>query len=162
VLSGEICRDPTTNRIDFKFFDIPDKGIVIPSFVFSARRGLDLGLHAIAMVIPNSELSIFLQVNTIFQSWFMRIISRFRVLLEKVCLFLKYKYNFAGMFTIFIFQFSFIFRFRILWRKKCFALVSQSEQSTLFLSVFDSTIRNVLSFGAISSFLISAVSILFL
>jgi hypothetical protein len=77
-----------TNRIDFKFFDIPDKGIVIPSFVFSARHGLDLGLHAIAIVIPNSELSIFLQVNTIFQSWFTRIISRFRVLLEKVCMIL--------------------------------------------------------------------------
>lgn len=84
VLSGEICRELKTSRIDFKFFDIPDKGVVIPSFVFSAKRGMDLGLHALALVIPNSELSIFLQVNNILQSWFNRIISRFRVLLEKV------------------------------------------------------------------------------
>ena len=84
VLSGEICRELNTSRIDFKFFDIPDKGIVIPSFVFSAQRGMDLGLHALALVIPNSELSVFLQVNGIVQSWLNRIISKFRVLLEKV------------------------------------------------------------------------------
>lgn len=84
VLSGEICRELETSRIDFKFCDIPDKGVVIPSFVFSAQRGGDLGLHAMALVIPNSELSVFLQVNTIVQSWFNRIISKFRVLLEKV------------------------------------------------------------------------------
>lgn len=83
VLSGEICRELNTSRIDFKFFDIPDKGIVIPSFVFSARKGVDLGLHAVAMVVPNSELSLFLQVSNLMQSWLIRIISRFRVLLEK-------------------------------------------------------------------------------
>ena len=84
VLSGEICRELNTSRIDFKFFDIPDKGIVIPSFVFSAQKGSDLELHALALVIPNSELSVFLQVSTIVQPWFNRIISKFRVLLEKV------------------------------------------------------------------------------
>ena len=84
VLSGEICRELNTSRIDFKFFDIPDKGIVIPSFVFSAWKGVDLGLHALALVIPNSELPLFLQVHAIVQSWFNRIISKFRVLLEKV------------------------------------------------------------------------------
>ncbi|KAL8582204.1 hypothetical protein ACOMHN_004123 [Nucella lapillus] len=83
VLSGEICREVNTSRVDFKFFDIPDKGVVIPSFVFSAKKGVDLGLHAIALVIPNSELNLFLQVSAIMQAWCSRIISKFRVLLEK-------------------------------------------------------------------------------
>ncbi|XP_076440184.1 guanine nucleotide exchange factor C9orf72-like [Babylonia areolata] len=83
VLSGEICRELNTSCVDFKFFDIPDKGIVIPSFVFSARRGTDLGLHALALVIPDSELNLFLQVSAIMQTWCSRIISKFRVLLEK-------------------------------------------------------------------------------
>lgn len=83
VLSGEICRELHTSLVDFKFFDIPDKGVVIPSFVFSAQRGVDLALHALALIIPNSELSVFLQVNDVVQSWFTRIIARFRVLLNK-------------------------------------------------------------------------------
>ncbi|KAK7488495.1 hypothetical protein BaRGS_00020280 [Batillaria attramentaria] len=83
VLSGEICRELDTSHVDFKFFDIPDKGVVIPSFVFSALRGTDLSLHALALIIPNSELSVFLQVNDIVQSWFNRIIAKFRVLLNK-------------------------------------------------------------------------------
>lgn len=87
ILSGEICREVETSSIGFKFFDIPDKGVVIPSFVFSAQRGPDLGLHALALVIPNTNLSVFLQVSCIMQSWFNRMISRFRVLLNKVILY---------------------------------------------------------------------------
>lgn len=83
VLSGEICRELHTGQVDFKFSDVPDKGIVVPSFVFSANRGGDLGLHAIALVIPNSELTIFLQTNNILQAWFTRMIAKLRVLLNK-------------------------------------------------------------------------------
>lgn len=83
VLSGEICRELNTSQVDFKFFDFPDKGVVIPSFIFSAQRGLDLSLHALALIIPNSELSVFLQVGDILRLWFNRTISKLRVLLDK-------------------------------------------------------------------------------
>ena len=51
-------------QIDFKFFDLPDKGIIIPSFIFSAQGSSGLALQSLAMVIPNSELTLYLhQVN---------------------------------------------------------------------------------------------------
>ncbi|GFN94542.1 protein c9orf72-like isoform x2 [Plakobranchus ocellatus] len=83
ALSGEICRDVYSNQIDFKFFDIPDKGIIIPTFVFSAQGIKGLSLKALALVIPNSELPLYLHQDDLIQAWFMRIVAKLRVICVK-------------------------------------------------------------------------------
>ncbi|RUS72347.1 hypothetical protein EGW08_019883, partial [Elysia chlorotica] len=84
ALSGEICRDVYSNQIDFKFFDIPDKGIIIPTFVFSAQGLKGLALKALALVIPNSELPLYLHQDELIQAWFTRIVAKLRVICAKV------------------------------------------------------------------------------
>lgn len=79
VLSGEICRDIQSSQIDFKFFDIPEKGIIIPSFIFSAQNNNGLSLQSIALIIPNSELSLYLHQADLIHSWMTRIVAKLRV-----------------------------------------------------------------------------------
>lgn len=83
ALSGEICRDVLSNQVDFKFFDIPDKGIIIPTFVFSAQGSRGLALKALALVIPNSELPLYLHQDELIQAWFTRIVAKLRVICAK-------------------------------------------------------------------------------
>uniref|UniRef100_A0A0B6ZUZ3 Uncharacterized protein n=1 Tax=Arion vulgaris TaxID=1028688 RepID=A0A0B6ZUZ3_9EUPU len=83
VLSGEICRDVHCSQVDFKFFDIPDKGVIIPSFIFSAQGSSGISLQAIALIIPNSELTLYLHQVDLIHSWLTRVISKLRVICAK-------------------------------------------------------------------------------
>ncbi|XP_005107492.1 guanine nucleotide exchange C9orf72 [Aplysia californica] len=80
VLSGEICRDVHSSQIDFKFFDIPDKGIIFPAFIFSAQGSNGLALQSLALVIPNSELTLYLHQVDLIHSWMTRIVAKLRVI----------------------------------------------------------------------------------
>ncbi|XP_067677846.1 guanine nucleotide exchange factor C9orf72-like [Haliotis asinina] len=83
VLSGEICRDVSCSQIDYKFYDMPDKSIVVPAFIFSAQTDHGLGMHAIAFVVPNSELSTYLKHHGLIHCWMTRLIGKFRMFLNK-------------------------------------------------------------------------------
>ncbi|XP_046338525.1 guanine nucleotide exchange factor C9orf72-like [Haliotis rufescens] len=83
VLSGEICRDVSCSQIDYKFYDMPDKSIVVPAFIFSAQTDHGLGMHAIAFVVPNSELSIYLKHHGLILCWMTRLIGKFRIFLNR-------------------------------------------------------------------------------
>ncbi|CAL1540278.1 unnamed protein product [Lymnaea stagnalis] len=83
VLSGEICRDIHSSQVDFKFFDIPDKGVIIPAFIFSAHGSTGISLQSLALIIPNSELTLYLHQVDLIHSWFTRIVAKLRVLCAK-------------------------------------------------------------------------------
>ncbi|XP_055885772.1 guanine nucleotide exchange factor C9orf72-like isoform X1 [Biomphalaria glabrata] len=83
VLSGEICRDVHTSQVDIKFVDIPDKGVIIPAFIFSAQGSRCISLQSLALIIPNSELTIYLHQADLIHSWFSRIVAKLRVLCAK-------------------------------------------------------------------------------
>ncbi|BFY99521.1 hypothetical protein BsWGS_02561 [Bradybaena similaris] len=83
VLSGEICRDVHSSQVDFKFFDIPDKGVIVPSFIFSAQDSSGLSLQALALIIPNSELTLYLHQGDLIHAWLTRIVAKLRVMCVK-------------------------------------------------------------------------------
>ncbi|KAH9509735.1 hypothetical protein Btru_044376 [Bulinus truncatus] len=72
-----------TNLVDMKFIDIPDKGVIIPAFIFSAQGSHGISLQSLALIIPNSELTIYLHQADVIQSWFTRIVAKLRVLCAK-------------------------------------------------------------------------------
>ena len=84
VLSGEICRNSHLCHIDYKLYDLAEKDIIVPAFVFSAKKDFSIVIHAIALVIPASELKVYLKWHTLIQCWLTRMIGKFRILLNKV------------------------------------------------------------------------------
>lgn len=84
VLSCEICRDPYKCDIDFKFYNLPHKGVIVPAFVFSAKGSHGLAVHSLYVVIPSSELRFYLDVHELLQCCLQRLTGKFRVLLDKV------------------------------------------------------------------------------
>jgi len=84
VLGGEICRDVTSSQIDFKFFDVPAMGIIFPSFIFSAQGqgSSGLTLQSLVLIIPNSELALYLHQVDLINSWMTRIVAKLRVICE--------------------------------------------------------------------------------
>ncbi|XP_059178361.1 guanine nucleotide exchange factor C9orf72-like [Physella acuta] len=83
VLSGEINRDLQSSQVDFKFCDIPGLGVIIPAFIFSAQSSTGLSLQSLALVIPNSELTLYLHQVDLIHAWFNRIVVKLRVLSTK-------------------------------------------------------------------------------
>lgn len=84
VLSCEICRDPFKCDIDFKFYNLPHKGVIIPAFVFSAKGPHGMAVHSLYVVIPNTELKFYLEVHETVQCCLQRLAGKFRVLLDRV------------------------------------------------------------------------------
>ncbi|XP_050402091.1 guanine nucleotide exchange factor C9orf72 [Patella vulgata] len=84
ILSGEICKELDSNSIDFKFYDMPDKLILVAAFVFSGQLDRDVAIQSVGFVIPNSELNLYLKYHNLLQLCFRRLISKFRILLNKV------------------------------------------------------------------------------
>ncbi|XP_052256926.1 guanine nucleotide exchange factor C9orf72-like [Dreissena polymorpha] len=83
VLSCEICRDPYKCDIDFKFYNLPHKGVVVPAFVFSAKGTHGMSVHSLYVVIPNTELEFYLEIHETLLSCFQRLTRKLRVILEK-------------------------------------------------------------------------------
>ncbi|KAL4235835.1 hypothetical protein ACF0H5_004225 [Mactra antiquata] len=83
VLSCEICRDPYTCDIDYKFYNLPHKGVVVPGYVFSAKGTHDLAVHTLYVVLPSEELKYYLEVHETLDCCFRRLIGKLRVMLER-------------------------------------------------------------------------------
>ena len=84
VLSCEICRDPFNCDADFKFYNLPHKGVVVPAFVFSAKGTHGMAVHSLYVVIPKTEMKFYLEIHEILQCCLQRLVGKFRVLLDKV------------------------------------------------------------------------------
>lgn len=87
VLSCEICRDPFKCEIDFKFYSLPDKGVIVPAFVFSAKGSHGVAVHSLYVVIPNTELKFYLEIYETLHCCLQRLTGKFRVLMDKVSMF---------------------------------------------------------------------------
>lgn len=83
VLSCEICRDPFKCDIDYKFYNLPHKGVIVPAFVFSAKGSHGIAVHSLYIVIPNSELKFYLEIHETLVCCFQRLTGKLRVILDK-------------------------------------------------------------------------------
>lgn len=84
VLSCEICRDLCNSSIDYKFYNLPDRGVIIPAFIFSAKGPCGLAVHALSLVLPSSELHFYLEIHPVVQCCFQRLVGKLRIILDKV------------------------------------------------------------------------------
>lgn len=84
VLSCEICRDPYKCDIDYKFYNLPHKGVIVPAFVFSAKGSHSIAVHSLYIVIPNTELKFYLEIHETLTCCFRRLTGKLRVILDKV------------------------------------------------------------------------------
>lgn len=84
VLSCEICRDPFKCDIDYKFYNLPHKGVIVPAFVFTAKGTHGIAVHSLFLVLPVSELKFYLEIHETLTSCFQRLTGKFRVILDKV------------------------------------------------------------------------------
>ncbi|KAK3602392.1 hypothetical protein CHS0354_026279 [Potamilus streckersoni] len=82
VLSSEICRDVDSNFVDFKFFNLTHKEIIVPAFVFCAKGSYGLGIHSLAVVLSQSELQLYLEIHELLQRCFQRLAYKIRVILD--------------------------------------------------------------------------------
>lgn len=83
-LSGEICRDVFNSFIDFKFYDIPERQVIVPAFIFTANKAGGPGVHSLSLIIPKSNLSLYLQIHQLLQRCFERIVGKLRIIMNKV------------------------------------------------------------------------------
>ncbi|XP_064606333.1 guanine nucleotide exchange factor C9orf72-like isoform X2 [Liolophura sinensis] len=83
TLNGEICRDVATSHVDYKFYTMPDKDIVVAGFIFSAKNVYGLGVHSLALVIPHKEMSRYLEKHELIHRWIFRLTGKLKVLLNK-------------------------------------------------------------------------------
>ncbi|ESO94464.1 hypothetical protein LOTGIDRAFT_232306 [Lottia gigantea] len=86
ILSGEICRELDSGNIDFKFYVMPDKDVVVSSFVFSAKLDNDLAIQSIGLVLPYCNLHLYLKYHQLLQLCLRRMISKLRILMNKASL----------------------------------------------------------------------------
>lgn len=84
TLNGEICRDVAASHVDYKFYTMPDKDIVVAGFIFSAKSLYGLGVHSLALVVPHSEMSRYLEKHELIHRWIFRLTGKLKVLLNKV------------------------------------------------------------------------------
>ena len=84
VLSCEICRDLTNSAIDYKFYNLPDRGIIVPAFIFSAKGPCGLAVHSLSLILPASELHFFLEIHPVVQCCFQRLVGKLKIILDKV------------------------------------------------------------------------------
>ena len=90
VLSCEICRDLTNSAIDYKFYNLPDRGVLIPAFIFSAKGPCGLAVHSLSLILPTSELQFYLEIHTVLQCCFQRLVGKLRIILDKVsCVYIR-------------------------------------------------------------------------
>lgn len=82
-LSGEICRDVYNSFIDFKFYDIPEKQVIVPAFIFTANKAGGPGVHSLSLIIPKSNLTLYLQIHQLLQRCFERIVGKLRIIMNK-------------------------------------------------------------------------------
>ena len=103
TLSGEICRDPTENDIDTKFYIMKDRGAVITAFVFGAMGLSDMAVHSLSVIVPHSQLGTFLHLYELSLLWIQRFITKLRILLDRgptsmaMMTFTRYLNNFVLM-----------------------------------------------------------------
>lgn len=84
VLSCEICRDLLKCDIDYKFYNLPHKGVIVPAFVFSARGSHGIAVHCVYIVMSSSELKYYLEIHEALSCCFQRLVGKLRVILDKV------------------------------------------------------------------------------
>lgn len=89
VLSSEICRDVDSSFVDFKFFNLTHKEIIVPAFVFCAKGSYGLGVHGLAVVLSQGELQLYLEIHELLQRCFQRLAYKIRVILDTVCIYIK-------------------------------------------------------------------------
>ncbi|XP_060580754.1 guanine nucleotide exchange factor C9orf72-like [Ruditapes philippinarum] len=83
VLSCEICRDPFKCDVDYKFYNLPHKGVIVPAFVFTAKGTHGIAVHSLFLVLPISELKFYLDIHETLTCCFQRLTGKFRVILDK-------------------------------------------------------------------------------
>lgn len=83
VLSCEICRDLTNSAIDYKFYNLPDRGVIVPSFIFSAKGPCGLAIHTLSLILASSELHFYLEIHPVIQCCFQRLVGKIRIILDK-------------------------------------------------------------------------------
>lgn len=93
VLSSEICRDVNSSFVDFKFFNLTHKEIIVPAFVFSAKGSNGLGVHGLAVVLSRGELQLYLEIHDLLQNCFQRLAYKIRVILDTVCIYISKALN---------------------------------------------------------------------
>ena len=86
VLSCEICRDFTNSAIDYKFYNLPDRGVIVPAFIFSAKGPCGLAVHSLSLIMTPSELKFYLEIHPVLQCCFQRLVGKLRIILDKVSL----------------------------------------------------------------------------
>ena len=86
VLSCEICRDLTNSAIDYKFYNLPDRGVLVPAFVFSAKGSCGLAVHSLFLILRTAELQFYLEIHPVLQCCFQRLVGKLRIVLDKVSL----------------------------------------------------------------------------
>lgn len=84
TLSGEICRDLLDPTVDSKFYVLQDKQVVVTSFVFGGMSKGDLAVHSLSVIIPHVELASYLHWHQLCVSHVTRLVTKLRILLEKV------------------------------------------------------------------------------
>ena len=84
VLSCEICRDFTNSAIDYKFYNLPDRGVIVPAFIFSAKGPCGLAVHSLTLIMTTSELKFYLEIHPVLQNCFQRLVGKLRIILDKV------------------------------------------------------------------------------
>lgn len=83
VLSSEICRDLHKCDIDFKFYNLPQKNVIVPAFVFSAKGENGQSVHTLFLVLSQSDLEFYLDIHDVLANCMTRLAGKLRILLEK-------------------------------------------------------------------------------
>ena len=89
TLSGEICRDLLSSTIDFKFYALQEREVVLTAFIFGTLGVGDLAVHSLCVILPHDQLSRYLHWQPLCVRYIHRAIPKLRVLLEKVSLMTK-------------------------------------------------------------------------
>lgn len=83
TLSGEICRDLLSSTIDFKFYALQEREVVLTAFIFGTLGVGDLAVHSLCAILPHEQLSRYLHWHPLCVQYIHRAVPRLRVLLEK-------------------------------------------------------------------------------
>ena len=86
ILSSEAGRDPNSNHIIVKLFVKKEEFVILSSFTFSALVSSDqqMAICAFVYVLNYKQLSWFMPRANLFQSWTMRFLFAFRILVMNV------------------------------------------------------------------------------
>ena len=84
TLNSEICRDPTEPNIDLRLNVAPDRNLAFYSALFGALGIHEYCVHSLCFVMSHKNLRHFLPMMETCRLWLLRMVSRLRVLLQKV------------------------------------------------------------------------------